>query len=70
MPDVGSGVMEIRVHSENEFRAFYVARYEEAAYVLHSFFKKTRATRKADIELGRRRYAAMLELRRSKSKGQ
>jgi phage-related protein len=66
MADVGSGVMEIRVHGENEFRVFYVARFEEAVYVLHCFVKKTRATRKADIELGKQRYAAMLELRRSK----
>jgi phage-related protein len=30
MPDVGSGVMEIRIHGVNEFRVFYVARFEEA----------------------------------------
>jgi phage-related protein len=66
MPDVGSGVMEIRVHAVNEFRVFYVARFEEAVYVLHCFVKKTRATRKADIALGRQRYAAMLEFRRPK----
>ena len=65
MPDVGSGVMEIRVRGETEFRVFYVARFNEAVYVLHSFAKKTRATRKADIELGRQRYASMLDLRRS-----
>jgi len=66
MPVVGSGVMEIRVHAENEFRVFYVARFDEAVYVLHCFAKKTRATRKADIELGKQRYTALLELRRSK----
>ena len=66
MPQVGSGVMEIRVHGENEFRVFYVARFEEAVYVLHCFVKRTQATRKADVALGRQRYAAMLELRRSK----
>jgi len=58
--------MEIRVHGENEFRVFYVARFEEAVYVLQCFVKKTRATRKGDIALGRKRYAAMLELRRPK----
>lgn len=66
MPDVGPGVMEIRVHGENEFRVFYVARLREAVYVLHCFVKKTRGTKKADIELGKRRYAALLELRRSR----
>lgn len=60
MPDVGSGVMEIRIHSDNEFRIFYVARFEEAVYVLHCFVKKTRATVKADIDLGKKRYAVVL----------
>ena len=60
------GVVELRVHGENEFRVFYVAQFEEAEYVLHCFVKKTRATRRADIEMGKRRYAVMLELRRSK----
>jgi len=66
MPDVGLGVMEIRVHGENEFRVFYVARFEETVYVLHCFVKKTPATRKTHIDLGKQRYAALLELRRSK----
>ena len=66
MPDVGPGAMEIRVHGENEFRVFYVTQFEEAVHVLHCFVKKTRTTRKADIELGKLRYAAVLELRRSK----
>ena len=26
MPDVGSGVMEIRLHGDNEYRVFYAAR--------------------------------------------
>jgi len=56
--------MEIRVHGENEFRVFYVAQFAEAVYVLHCFIKKTQATRKSDIQLGRHRYTAMLELRR------
>jgi phage-related protein len=66
MPDVGAGVMEIRVHGDNEYRVFYVARYEEAIYVLHCFVKKTTATRKADLDLGRKRYAALVEARKSK----
>ena len=66
MPEVGSGVMEIRLHGDNEFRVFYVARFEEAVYVLHCFVKKTQATRKADIDLGKRRYSALLEARKSK----
>jgi phage-related protein len=64
MPDVGSGVMEIRIHSHNEFRVFYVARFDEAVYVLHCFVKKTQATRKTDIDLAQQRYAALVEARK------
>ncbi len=63
MPDVGPGVMEIRVHAATEFRVFYVARFAEAIYVLHCFTKKTQATRKADFELGRQRYASVIARR-------
>ena len=66
MPDVGSGVMEIRLHGDNEFRVFYVARFEDAVYVLHCFVKKTQVTRKADIDLGKQRYATFLGMRKSK----
>jgi phage-related protein len=31
----------------------YVAKFEEAVYVSHAFEKKTRQTRKADIELAK-----------------
>ncbi len=67
MPDIGSGVMEIRVHDDNEFRVFYLARFEEAVYVLHCFVKKTRTTAKSDIDLGRKRYAELLEWRRRRT---
>ena len=66
MPDVGSGVMEIRLHGDKQYRVFYVARYEEAVYVLHCFVKKTQAARKADLDLGRKRYAALIEARKLK----
>jgi phage-related protein len=66
MPDVGQGVMEIRLHGDTEFRVFYVARFREAIYVLHCFVKKTQATRKADIKLGKQRYNLLLELRKQR----
>ena len=58
--------MEIRLHGDNEFRVFYISRFEEAVYVLHCFVKKTQSTRMADIELGKQRYATLLETRKSK----
>ena len=68
MPDVGSGVVEIRLHGQNEFRVFYLARFRDAVYVLHCFEKKTQATRAADIELGKKRYREVLAKRGSLSK--
>ena len=55
MPSIGSGVKEIRIHSQNEYRVVYVAKYKEAIYVLHSFVKKTQQTRKSDIDLAKER---------------
>lgn len=56
MPEVGPGVNEIRLHVEGERRVLYVAKFSEAIYVLHAFEKKTRKTRREEIELARRRY--------------
>ena len=69
MPDVGPGVVEIRLHGASEFRVFYVARFEEAVYVLHCFVKKTRTTRQAEMDLGKQRYSALLDWRKSRQKG-
>lgn len=56
MPSVGPGVYEIRVHTLKAYRVFYVAKFQEAIYVLHAFHKKAQKTTKHDIELGRQRY--------------
>ena len=57
MPSVGNGCYEIRVAcSDSWFRVFFVAKWEDAVYVLHSFQKKTNKTSKHDIELGKKRY--------------
>jgi phage-related protein len=65
MVGVGHGVKEIRIHEGNEYRVFYVAKFKEAIYVLHSFIKKTQQTSKKDLDIGRKRYIEMLEIRRS-----
>ncbi len=56
MNAVGPGAREIRIHILGEWRVLYVAKLADAVYVLHAFQKKTRKTRKEDIEVGRRRY--------------
>lgn len=55
MPTVGSGVMEIRIHTASEHRIFYVAKFTDAVFVLHAFGKKTQKAAKKDIELGQER---------------
>jgi phage-related protein len=65
MPTVGSGVREIRVRDESgAYRVLYVAKFEDAVYVLHCFQKKTQATPKHDIDLAERRYRELLKERR------
>ena len=65
MATVGPGVIEIRIHTAQEYRVFYVAKFAEAVYVLHAFTKQTRKTLQRDIELAQRRYS---ELTRARSK--
>ena len=55
MTVVGSGVKEIRIHTENEYRVMYVDNFAEAVYVLHAFGKKTQQTSKKDIDLASQR---------------
>lgn len=61
MPGVGSGAREIRIRTFDEgasraHRIFYVAKFQEAIYVLHAFEKKTGKTARKDIETGQARY--------------
>ncbi len=56
MPSIGRGVKEIRIHVLGEWRIIYVAKFEDAVHVLHSFQKKTQKTSQRDIEIARRRY--------------
>jgi phage-related protein len=64
IPLVGTGVIEIRVHVEGEYRVFYAAKFEDAVYVLHVFAKKTRKASSLDIELGKKRYRELLKRRK------
>jgi len=47
--DVGAGTREIRIReASGSYRVMYVARFEEAIYVLRCFQKKTQVTSKHD----------------------
>lgn len=65
MKSVGSGVREIRIRDgdSNHYRVMYIAKYEEAVYVLHAFHKTTRATEDKDIKLARKRLKAVKRYR-------
>ena len=61
MTTVGRGVREIRIHHAGQFRVIYVAKIDDAVYVLHAFQKKTQKTRKRDIKIARRRLQEIRE---------
>jgi len=64
MIGVGTGVEEIRVHTGQEHRVFYIARFEEGVYVLHAFEKRSRKTPAREIEVARTRLREALATRR------
>jgi phage-related protein len=63
MSTIGPGVREIRVHTALEHRVCYIAKFEEAIYVLHVFEKRTRKTSQRDLDLARQRYQALVAQR-------
>ncbi|MBS9438743.1 type II toxin-antitoxin system RelE/ParE family toxin [Photorhabdus noenieputensis] len=64
--DIGSGVKEIRLRdSAGIYRIMYVAKFDEAIYVLHSFQKKTQQTNKHDKDIAKVRYNAVIQQRRN-----
>jgi phage-related protein len=68
MSPVGLGVREIRVHTGLEHRVLYIARFDEAVYVLHAFQKRAQRTPKRDLELARQRLGELLKRRRQRSR--
>lgn len=65
--EVGAGTREIRLSdAKGIFRVMFVAKFEEAVYVLHCFQKKTQVTSKQDKEIAAARYRAVLHARRGK----
>ncbi|CRY54388.1 MULTISPECIES: type II toxin-antitoxin system RelE/ParE family toxin [Yersinia] len=61
---IGFGVKEIRIRDKNGiYRVMYVARFEEAVYVLHCFQKKTETTSKKDVDLAKVRFKTLIQER-------
>src|SRR5512135_583061 len=63
MPSVGAGVNEIRARIGGAHRVIYVAKFQEAIYVLHAFQKKSSKTARRDIELAKDRLRALIRER-------
>ncbi len=55
MQSISSGVQEIRIDTGGAFRVIYIAKFDEAIYVLHAFQKKTQRTPKKELKLARNR---------------
>ncbi len=65
--NVGVGIREIRIREScGIYRVMYVAKFEEAVYVLHCFQKKTQVTSKHDKEIVETRYCIVLNARKVK----
>lgn len=64
-PDVGAGTKEIIIDTQDGwFRVMYVAKFDEAVYVLHCFRKKTNATTTHDKSVAKQRYADVIRERK------
>ena len=70
MGSVGSGVYEIRVRGQDtdQYRVMYVAKHDEAVFVLHAFQKTSQETEQKDIDLARNRLKAVEEYVRQNQK--
>jgi phage-related protein len=56
MRNTGQGVREMRIHVAGELRLLYIAKYEEAIYVLLAFQKKSRKASKTDVNIAQTRF--------------
>ena len=61
MPSVVSGAAELRIRDRSGlYRAFYYTSSPRGILVFHAFTKKTRATPKQDLDLGKKRLKELL----------
>jgi phage-related protein len=61
---IGRAGCEIGIEcGDGAFRVIYVAKFEEAVYVLHCFEKRSRKTAKSDIDIATARYRDLIKER-------
>ncbi|MDB5986437.1 MAG: hypothetical protein JWR16_1490 [Nevskia sp.] len=62
MNSIGRGVREIRIRDASAaFRVVYVAKFEEAVFVLHCFQKKSEKTSREDLALAVSRFKDLMK---------
>ncbi len=62
MPGIGAGVREIRIREvSGAFRIIYLAKLEDAIFVLHCFQKKTQKTSRVDLVLATQRLKDLIK---------
>ena len=62
MKSIGQGVCEIRIKDKDGiYRIIYVAKFEEAVYVLHAFQKKTQKTSQDDLIIAKQALKEILK---------
>jgi len=61
MASIGTGVNEIRIRDRSgAYRVIYIAKLEDAVYVLHCFEKKSQKTSRRDLEIAGARLRELL----------
>ncbi|MCU6667675.1 type II toxin-antitoxin system RelE/ParE family toxin [Enterobacteriaceae bacterium H4N4] len=66
MPELGRGVEEVRLRGySGAFRIIYLARFEQAVYILHCFMKKTQRTSGHDKRIAKVRFQSVMAEQRS-----
>jgi phage-related protein len=65
--DVGQGTREIRIRDAmGIYRVMFIAKFDEAIYVLHCFQKKTQTTSPHDKRIAQTRYRALVNTRKDR----
>jgi phage-related protein len=63
---VGAGTKEIRIREANGiYRVMYIAKFEEAVYVLHCFQKQSQDTSSKDKHIAQQRYRTIVAERKA-----
>ena len=63
-------MVEIRLQTRLEHRVFYIAKFDDAVYVLHVFEKRARQTPQHEIALAKKRLADLIRQRSKKPEKQ